>query len=456
MSDEIEIDHDVFNNAAEQCVLGGMLLSAQTIGDVTDILTGADFHRPHHETIFEAILDLYERGQPVDPITVSELLTKNGDLQQVGGLPYLHVLINSVPSASTAASYAEIVLGYAELRELRATGVQIVSMANPTTDRDDIAEIYHVAIGKLQTRLNAVRRATVPTAGDLFADTLDGIEKPAPLRNVPTGITDLDDILGGGLHPGQLALVAARPSVGKSVAGLGFARYAAIKHGIPTLLVTCEMSADDVMRRLISAEATVNLHHLQTGELDERDWGLIARIAEKVTAAPLHIDFTPGISAAQLRSTIRNLHRSTTGLGLVIVDYLQLMTPPKAENREQRIAALARELKYMSQEFNVPVVALAQLNRESEKRVDKVPTSSDLRESGALEQEADVIVLLHRPDMYEDDSPRAGECDVIVSKNRSGPKRTIATVFQGHYARLASMSSESEPWTPHAALRDVA
>jgi replicative DNA helicase len=442
------------DHVAEQSVLGGMLLSKTAIDEVTGILTGPDFYRPAHEAVFEAIVDLRERNVPADVVTVAELLAKSGDLERCGGRMYLHTLISHVPTAANAGYYADIVRKYSALRLLVATGVRLAGMGNNSdTDLADVPELLGVAIRDLTAVLNATPGTTVPTIGDLFIDTLDGIEHPPANRHVPTGIHDLDAVLGGGLNPGQLALIAARPAVGKSVMGFGLARKAAIGAGIPTLFVTLEMSADDIMRRLISAEAAVNLHHLQSNQLDERDWGLISRITERVLAAPLHIDNTPGISAAQLRNTIRTLRR-TTGVGLVIVDYLQLMTPPKAENREQRIAALSRDLKSMAQEFQVPIVALCQINRESEKRSDKRPAMSDLRESGSLEQEADVIVLMHREDAYERETPRAGECDLILAKNRSGPTATITVAFQGHYARVVDMATPD--WSPHSALNHAA
>lgn len=445
----------VCDHAAEQSVLGAMLLSKAAIDQVTEILTGPAFYRSDHETVFGAIVDLHERNQPADPVTVAELLTKSGDLGRCGGAAYLHLLINSVPSASSAGHYADIVRRYAELRHLAATGTRLSAMGNnPETDLDDVVELYQAAIKELTDRLNATPgRATVPTVGDLFEGTLDRIENPPALQHIPTGIHDLDEVLGGGLHPGQLALIAARPGVGKSVMGFGMARKAAIDLGIPTLFATLEMSADECMRRMISAEAKVNLHHLQTGRLDERDWGLIAHVAERVMAAPLHIDESPRISAAQLRNTIRTLRR-TTGLGLVVVDYLQLMGAPRADNREQQIAALSRDLKCLAQEMKLPIVALCQLNRESEKRSDKKPAMSDLRESGSLEQEADVIVLMHREDAYERETPRAGECDLILAKNRSGPTATVITAFQGHYARVVNMAAE--PWTPHSVVSSAA
>lgn len=441
---------------AEQSVLGAMLLSKAAVDEATEILAGQDFYRPAHETIFAAIVDLHERSAPTDVVTVAELLAKDGDLDRCGRAEYLHILINAVPNVASAGYYAEIVRKYSTLRRLVATGIRLSAMgSNPDTDLDDVSELYHVAIKDLTDGLNATPgKAAVPAVGDLLDGTLHDIENPPPRQHVPTGIHDLDAVLSGGLHPGQLALIAARPAIGKSTLGFGMARKAAIGMHIPTLFVTLEMSADDCMLRLISAEAKVNLHHLQSGQLDERDWSLISHIAERVLAAPLYIDNTPRISAAQLRNTIRGLRRAGIDIGLVVVDYLQLMGTTRADNREQQIAALSRDLKAMAQELKIPIVALCQLNRESEKRTDKKPAMSDLRESGSLEQEADVIVLMHREDAYERETPRAGECDLILAKNRMGPTATITTAFQGHYARVVDMAKPD--WSPHSALNNAA
>jgi replicative DNA helicase len=453
MSDNPEGRSAPFDHAAEQSVLGAMLLSRDAVAEVAEIVTGPDFYRTDHEAIYEAIADLYERNQPADPVTVAELLLKNGDLARVGGHIYLHTLMNSVPTAANAGYYAEIVRKYSALRRLAALGVRLSAMGNnPDTDLDDVPALYDVAIRDLTHGLNTTSAHAIPTAGDLMTATLEGIEKPSALAAVGTGFPDLDDVIRG-FAPGQLVVIGSRPRVGKSVIALNFIRHAAITLGIPALLATLEMSSEDVMRRLVAAQSGVNLSHILTSTCDERDWDLIARVNEQVRAAPLFIDDAPALSLTQLRQSIRSLQRGS-GVGLVVVDYLQLMAPPKAENRQQQIAELSRGLKLLAKEFGVPIVALAQLNRESEKRSDKTPMMSDLRESGALEADADTVILLHRDDLYTPESKRAGECDLIVAKNRSGPTSTVTVAFQGHYSRCVSFAPE--PWSPHSAANNAA
>jgi replicative DNA helicase len=435
---EIEAPH---NTDSERIVLGSMLLNANAIDELTAISKPQDFYWPAHVALAEALVAMRADGHATDAVAVLDAFVRRGSVKAVGGGPYLHRLIESVPAGCMADHHADIVRRYAQQRFLKEVGTRLVQAGvDPNTDIDDVADLYHLAIKDLTDGLNATPETTVPTAGELLVPTLDAVENPPPNRHVPIGIHDLDAALGGGVSPGQLILVAARPAVGKSVLALGAARHAAIRCGVPTLLVNLEMSGDATMRRLIAAEAGVNLHHLTSSTCDERDWSLIARIAERVMAAPLYIDGVRGLTVAQLRQTVRKLSR-TAGLGLVVVDYLQLMTAPRAENREQAVGALSRELKQMSQEFNVPIVALAQLNRESTKRTDKRPQSSDLRESGSLEANADTIILMHRDDKYDRDSPRAGECDLILDKQRDGAQATITVAFQGHYSRLVDMAA---------------
>lgn len=442
------------DRGAEQAVLGAMMLDASVIDEIAGIIGGGDFAEYHHELIFNAIAAQHADGKPVDPIAVRARLAADDDAVRCGEAPYLLTLIGEVPTAAQGPYYADIVARHAQLRRLNAVATRLHGMAtNPGTDIDDVPALYTAAITELTAALETTGTAGIPSIGDLFASTLDAIEHPEKRVVVPTGIHDLDAVLGGGLQPGQLALIAARPSVGKSVAGLGLGRHASVVHKSPVLLWTGEMSADEITRRLIAAESGVELHRIQSGELGEFEWGKISRIADRVMAAPLQIDATPAVSLDQLRAMLRSMQRAGAPAGLVVLDYLQLMTPPKAENREQRIAALSRGLKSMAQEYQIPIVALAQLNRESEKRQDKVPATSDLRESGSLEQEADIVVLIHREDMYVEESPRTGEADFIVAKNRSGPRCKITVAFQGQYARFVDMAAE---WTPHAALRSVA
>lgn len=439
---------------AERIVLGAMMLNPDVIDDVTTIAPPEVFYHPQHTEIADAIVALRTAGNPTDAAAVLGELRKRGSLARVGGGPYLHRLIEVVPITGSAGFHAEAVRDMHIKRFAADTATSIRQMAlDPALDRTDITEAVHIAIGKLGGVLDTVPGTTPPTAGDLFVPTCDAVEKPPENRRITLGIADLDAVFNGGVTAGQLTVVGARTAVGKSQFGLGAARAAAIKHKVPTLLASLEMRSHQIMCRLIAAEAGVNLSHLQTSTCDDRDWQLIGRVAERVLDAPLFIDDKPGLTLERLHQTIRDLKRGP-GCDLAVIDYLQLMIAPHAESREQKVAALTRGLKLMSQELDVAIVTLAQLNRDLEKRQDKTPVVSDLRESGAIENDADNIILLHREDMHDPETPRAGEIDLIAAKNRDGARTTITAAFQGHYSRIVPMASESR--TPHGVMTDAA
>jgi replicative DNA helicase len=430
--------HDL---AAEQCVLGGMLLSKDAISDVLDVIKGRDYYRPAHQLVHEVILDLYGRGEPADAVTVAAELTRRGDIARVGGAPYLHTLIASVPTAANAGYYARIVRERAILRRLVEVGTRIVQLgyagdgdADELVDRAE-SEIYGVTERR-------VSEDYLPLA-EIMPGALDEIEaigsRGGSLSGVPTGFADLD-ALTNGLHPGQMVVIAARPAIGKSTLGLDIARAAAVRAGLTCVLFSLEMSRNEITMRLLSAEARVPLQLMRTGRLGEDDWTRLARRMSEVVDAPLFIDDSPNMSMMEIRSKSRRL-KQRHDLKLVIVDYLQLMSSPRrVENRQQEVSELSRSLKLLAKELNVPVVALAQLNRGPELRTDKKPLLADLRESGSIEQDSDVVILLHREDAYEPESPRAGEADLIVAKHRNGPTATVTVAFQGHYSRFVDMA----------------
>jgi replicative DNA helicase len=430
--------------AAEQGVLGGMLLSKDAIADVIDVVKGRDFYQPKHEQIFDAVLDLYGRGEPADAVTVANELTKRNELSRVGGPAYLHTLMESVPTAANAGYYAEIVHERAVLRRLVEAGTRITQMGY-ATDGDDIDEI----VNKAQSEIYAVteQRAGEDYAplADIMEGALDEIEsisnRSGQMTGVPTGFADLDGLTQG-LHPGQMIIVAARPAMGKSTIGLDFARSCSIKNGLTSVIFSLEMGRNEITMRLLSAEARVALHHMRSGNMTDDDWARLARRMGEVSAAPLFIDDSPNMSMMEIRAKCRRL-KQRHNLQLVIVDYLQLMsgssTSRRAESRQQEVSEMSRNLKLLAKELEVPIVAIAQLNRGPEQRTDKKPMMSDLRESGSLEQDADVVILLHREAAYEPESPRAGEADLIVAKHRNGPTATITVAFQGHYSRFVDM-----------------
>ena len=427
--------------AAEQSVLGGMLLSKDAIADVVEVVRGHDFYRPAHELVYEAIVDLYGRGEPADAVTVSAELQKRGELGRVGGAPYLHTLISSVPTAANAGYYARIVRETAVLRRLVEAGTKIVQMGyTGDGDADDIVDAAQAEVYSVTDRRTS--EDYVPLSA-IMEGTLDEIEaigsRGGEMVGVPTGFADFDELTNG-LHPGQMIVVAARPAVGKSTLGLDIARAAAIKNGMTTCIFSLEMGRNEITMRLLSAEARVPLHHMRTGKLTDDDWTRLARRMGEVSNAPLFIDDSPNMSMMEIRAKCRRL-KQRSDLKLVIIDYLQLMSSGKrVESRQQEVSEFSRAIKLLAKELEVPVIAISQLNRGSEQRTDKKPQMSDLRESGSIEQDADMVVLLHREELYERESPRAGEADFIVAKHRNGPTATITVAFQGHYSRFVDMA----------------
>ncbi|MFF4216901.1 replicative DNA helicase [Streptomyces nondiastaticus] len=428
---------------AEQSVLGGMLLSKDAIADVVEVLKGHDFYRPAHETIYQAILDLYAKGEPADPITVAAELTKRGEITRVGGAPYLHSLVQTVPTAANAEYYAEIVHERAVLRRLVEAGTRITQMGYAADgDVDDI-------VNKAQAEVYAVTEQRTSEdylpLGDIMEGALDEIEaigsRSGEMTGVPTGFTDLD-ALTNGLHPGQMIVIAARPAMGKSTLALDFARACSIKHNMASVIFSLEMGRNEIAMRLLSAEARVALHHMRSGSMTDEDWTRLARRMPDVSQAPLFIDDSPNLSMMEIRAKCRRL-KQRSDIKLVIIDYLQLMQAggsKRAESRQQEVSDMSRNLKLLAKELELPVIALSQLNRGPEQRTDKKPMVSDLRESGSIEQDADMVILLHREDAYEKESPRAGEADIIVGKHRNGPTATITVAFQGHYSRFVDMA----------------
>lgn len=425
---------------AEQSVLGGMLLSKDAISDVVEILRERDFYRPAHELIYDAIVDLYGRGEPADPVTVSAELTKRGDLVRAGGAPYLHTLISSVPTAANAGYYAKIIRERAIMRRLVEAGTKIVQLGY--TDEGEVDD----AVDQAQAEVFAVteRRESddYVQLSQLMPEAYDEIEKIAAGitgQGVKTGFKDLD-ALTNGFHPGNMIVLAARPAVGKSTLGLDIARYASIHKRETSVIFSLEMSRSEITMRMLSAEARVPLNNIRSGRLSEEEWARMARRMGEISDAPMFIDDSPNLSLMEIRAKSRRL-KQRHNLKLIVIDYLQLMTSGKrVENRQQEVSEFSRQLKLLAKELNVPVVAISQLNRSPEQRSDKKPMLSDLRESGSIEQDADLVILLHREDLY-DSQNRSGEADLIVAKHRNGPTRTITVSAQLHLARFTDMAA---------------
>ncbi|MCT9934717.1 replicative DNA helicase [Planotetraspora sp. A-T 1434] len=431
------------NIEAEQSVLGGMLLSKDAIADVVELLRSDDFYRPAHQIVFEVITDLYGRGEPADSVTVFDELQKRGEVARVGGGAYLHTLTAIVPTAANAGYYAKIVREQAVLRRLIEAGTRIVSYGygGQGEEVDDLVDRAQAEIYKVTERRTS--EDYLPLS-EIMPSALDEIEaigsRSGQMVGVPTGFQDLDSLTNG-LHPGQMIVVAARPAIGKSTLGLDFARSAAIKHGMTTVIFSLEMSRNEITMRLLSAEARVSLQAMRSGMMSDDDWTRMARRMGEVAEAPLFIDDSPNMSMMEIRAKCRRL-KQRHDLRFVIVDYLQLMSSPKkTESRQQEVSELSRALKLLAKELEVPVIAISQLNRGPEQRTDKRPQVSDLRESGSIEQDADMVILLHREDAYERESPRVGEADLIVAKHRNGPTATVTVAFQGHYSRFVDMAT---------------
>ncbi|WP_029253835.1 replicative DNA helicase [Paraoerskovia marina] len=570
--------------AAEQSVLGGMLISKDAIADVIEQVRGTDFYRPAHEAVYDAVVDLYGRGEPADAITVVAELQKRGELGRIGGAPYIHDLISMVPTAANAGYYARIVRERAVLRRLVEAGTRIVQLGY-AADGGDVDTIVNNAQAEVYSVTERRAAEDYVPLGDIIGGTVDEIEaaghRGEGMVGVPTGFADLDRLTNG-LHPGQMIVLAARPAIGKALAldtplptpsgwttmgevevgdeliaadgtptqviratevledrpcyevvfddgttivadalhewatstsgrrddvevltteaiarsmaqgdahtvatdqrawkivdvretpsvlvrcveiahpehlylasrsmipthnstlGIDIARSASIKHDMTSVVFSLEMSRNEITMRLLSAEARIHLQKMRNGSMGEDDWQKLASTMGKITEAPLFIDDSPNMSLMEIRAKCRRL-KQKHDLRLVVIDYLQLMTSGKrVESRQQEVSEFSRALKLLAKELEVPLIAISQLNRGAEQRTDKKPAMSDLRESGSIEQDADMVILLHREDAYEKESPRAGEADLIVAKHRNGPTDTITVAFQGHYSRFVDMQA---------------
>ena len=420
------------------------MLSKEAIADVIEVVRERDFYRPAHELIFDAILDLYGRGEPADAITVSAELTKRGDIARAGGAPYLHTLISSVPTAANAGYYAKIIRERAIMRRLVEAGTKIVQLGY--TDEGEVDDAVDQAQAEVYAVTERREAEDYVQLSELLPAAYDEIEKISAGvvgEGVKTGFKDLD-ALTNGFHPGNMIVLAARPAVGKSTLGLDIARYASIHKRETSVIFSLEMSRSEITMRMLSAEARVPLNNIRSGQLGEEEWAKMARRMGEISDAPLFIDDSPNLSLMEIRAKARRL-KQRHNLKLIVIDYLQLMTSgKKVENRQQEVSEFSRQLKLLAKELNVPVVAISQLNRSPEQRSDKKPMLSDLRESGSIEQDADVVILLHREDLY-DSQNRSGEADLIVAKHRNGPTRTITVSAQLHLARFTDMAANFAP-----------
>jgi len=430
---------------AEQSLLGGLMLDALAWDKVADVITADEFYRKDHRLIFSAIANLVESGSPCDVVTVSEHLDSRGELDNSGGLEYLATLANETAGAANARAYAKILRERATLRALISAGNEIAGSAFTSDGRTaaevlDDAEKMVFEIADKGTR----GKKGFKSLKDILPEAVDRIDtlhqSDGDITGISTGYNEFDKLTAG-LQPGDLIIVAGRPSMGKTTLAVNMAENAAIGSKVPTAIFSMEMPAQQLAFRMISSLGRVDQTHLRTGNFPDEDWSRINTAVQLMSEAPIYIDDTPSLSPGEIRARARRLQREH-GLGLIVIDYLQLMqVPGNKENRATEISEISRGLKALAKELACPVIALSQLNRSVEQRTDKRPVMSDLRESGAIEQDADLILFIYREEVYNQDTPRKGIADIAIAKQRNGPIGDFPLTFVGRYTKF-------ENWVP--------
>lgn len=431
------------NLEAEQAALGCMLLDSDVIPVVTELIKSEDFYRDDHKEIFEGIIDLSENAQPVDLITVSEQLKLRGTLDKVGGLEYLTYMSSSVPTTANAKHYAKIVEEKSLLRKLIKASSEITSMGYEATD--EAAFVLDRAEKSIFDILQNRSTQGFTHIKDVLLETFNKLEElynsKGYITGIPTGFNDLD-FKTSGLQNSDLILIAARPGMGKTAMSLNIAQYAAVHKHVPVALFNLEMSKDQLVNRMLCSEVMVDSHKMRTGKLEDDDWQKIARALGPMSEAPIYIDDTPGITVMDIRSKCRRL-KLEKNLGLIVIDYLQLMQGRgRSENRQQEVSEISRSLKILAKEINVPVVVMSQLSRGPESRTDHRPMLSDLRESGAIEQDADIVMFLYRDDYYNPETEKKNIAEVIIAKHRNGSTGTIELRWFGEYTKFANLKKD--------------
>lgn len=430
---------------AEQSILGGLMLDNQVWDKISTKLCETDFYRTEHRILFKAIVDLSRKEQPFDVVTLLDALKSHNALDDAGGEAYLFELANNTPSVANVTAYADIVREKSVQRQLIAVANEIADSAYNPQGRE-VSELLDHA----ETRVFAVGEQTGGDGGpenikSILVRTVDRIDalyhSGDSLTGLSTGLKDLDEKTSG-LQPSDLVIVAGRPSMGKTTLVMNMAEHAAIQSSKPVLVFSMEMPSDSLAMRMMSSLGRIDQQRLRTGKLEEDDWPRVTSAVHMLSEAPLYVDDTPGLSPAEMRARARRLAREQGALGLIVVDYLQLMKVPgfKADNRTAEISEISRSLKSLAKELKVPVVALSQLNRSLEQRQDKRPVMSDLRESGAIEQDADLICFIYRDEVYNEDSPDKGTAELIIAKQRNGPIGKVRVAFLGQYTRFEDLA----------------
>jgi replicative DNA helicase len=431
------------NLEAEESVLGAMMLSPGAIGAVSEALDASDFYRESHAIIYRAALALYAKGEPVDAITLVDELEERGELEAAGGRVRIHELAALVPASANAGHYARIVREMATLRGLIRAGGEIAQLGwerpGETTDLVDRAE--QVVFDLSQSRVSSEFSHIEELLKDSFERITALYEAGADVTGTPSGFRDLDRLTSG-FQPGNLIIVAARPSMGKSGLGLCMAANLAVRAEVPTALFTLEMSKAEVTQRLMCSEAKVESQRLRTGKLGADDWPRLTAACDRLAKAPIYVDDQGSITMMEIRSKARRLKSREPSLGLIIVDYLQLMTSgSNVESRVQEVSQISRSLKVLARDLDVPILAMSQLSRAVEQRHDKRPILSDLRESGSIEQDADLVMFIYRDEYYNDESDQQGIAEVHLAKHRNGPTDTVKLSFLKRYAKFADLAA---------------
>ncbi len=433
---------------AEQAVLGGLMLENSAWDLIADRLAEDDFYRPEHRSIYISIRELAEKSSPFDVVTLAEALDSRDLLEEVGGLTYIGTLARDTPTAANIRAYADIVRERSVLRKLIEAGTDIATSGYQPEGRTsheliDEAEqkVFHIAEHGARNRQGFVPVKELLTAAVDRIDTL--YQSDSPITGVPTGWHDVDTITAG-LQRGDLVIIAGRPSMGKTTFAMNIAEHAAIKDKVGVAMFSMEMAGEQLAMRLMSSLGRIDQHRIRTGRLEDDDWPRLTSALSILKDAPLHIDDSAGLSPMDVRARARRLKRQHQNLGLIIIDYLQLMqVPGNVENRATEISAISRSLKALARELNVPVIALSQLNRSLEQRPNKRPVNSDLRESGAIEQDADLIAFIYRDEVYNPESTDKGIAEIIIGKQRNGPTGTVKLTFLGRYTRFESFAADS-------------
>lgn len=436
---------------AEQAVLGSIFISPEKLIMVREFISPDDFYKYSHKVIFRAMITLADRNDAIDAATVRNILDDQGDLQNIGGLGYIVELVNSVPTSANVEFYAKIVSEKAMLRDIISKLTDTVNMAYEGNDSDEIIATAEKALVDINEHSN---RSGFRKISDVLKVNYENLElrsqQTSDVTGLPTGFRDLDRITTG-LHPDQLIILAARPAVGKTAFVLNIAQNVGTKQNRPVAIFSLEMGAESLVDRMLAAEGMVDSHSLRTGQLTDQDWNNVTIAQGALADAPIYIDDTPGIKITEIRARSRKLSQEVDdGLGLIVIDYLQLISGTRPENRQQEVSEISRQLKILAKELKVPVIALSQLSRGVEQRQDKRPVLSDIRESGSIEQDADIVAFLYRDDYYRREGEEAEEIvedntvEVILEKNRAGARGTVKLMFQKEYNKFSSIAQFEE------------